>query len=139
MNLCGGALKPFIPHPTKPDETLFLLFDFTHNFKNIFNNFLNKNSFNLPTENFEEHFGESCAPQFNHVKKIYAIEENKTLKVAHKLKKASLNPSSIARTSPQHALGKMIKPVSLSILTFYFFVLVTMMVLLKVFAHTVWN
>ena len=62
MILCGGATKPFIPNPTKPDETLFLLFDFTQNFKNIFNNFLNKNSFNLPTENFEEHFGEICAP-----------------------------------------------------------------------------
>jgi len=61
--------------------------------------------FKVPTRGFEEYLGDACAPYFSHVKKVYAIEENKTLKVAHKLKKASLNPSNIARTSPQHALG----------------------------------
>ena len=105
MNLCDGELKPCIPHPTKPDELLFLLFDFTHNFKNIFNNFLNRNMFYIPTQGFEKTLGQVCSPCFNHIKKIYMIEENKTLKVAHKLKKVSLNPSSIGRTSPQHALG----------------------------------
>ena len=40
MNLYDRELKPCIPHPTKPDELLFLLIDFTQNFKNIFNNFL---------------------------------------------------------------------------------------------------
>ena len=105
MNLCGTELKPCVPHPTKPDELLFLFFDFTHDFKNIFNNFLNKGMFKLPTQGFEEIFGEVCSPQFSHIKKVYSLEESKTLKVAHKLKKALLNPSNIARTSPQHALG----------------------------------
>ena len=78
MNLCGAELKTCVPHQTKPEELLFL-FDFTHDFKNIFNNFLNKRMFKLPTQGFEEILGEVCSPQFNHVKKVYALEESKTL------------------------------------------------------------
>ena len=48
----------------------------------------------------------SCKPNFAHLKKLYALEKHKSLKVAHALKKASLNPSNIAKTSPQHALSK---------------------------------
>ena len=58
--------------------------------------------------NFEE-----ISPQFSHIKMIYALEENKTLKVAHKLKKVLLNPSNITRTSSQHALGMMLGYTSL--------------------------
>lgn len=35
VDLCQGKLKPYIDHPTRPEEKLFLLFDFTHNFKNV--------------------------------------------------------------------------------------------------------
>ena len=105
MDLCGGTLKPSIDHPTKPNEKLFLLFDFTHNFKNIYNNFLNKHSLSIPTSGFETTLGNSCKGHFSHIKKLYAMEEHKTLKIAHALKKVSLNPSNVARTSPQHALG----------------------------------
>ena len=42
-----------------------------------------------------------------HLKQLYRIEEGKPLKVAHVLKKVSLNPSSIAQTSPRHGLGKL--------------------------------
>ena len=95
-----------IPHPTKVDERLFLFFDFTHNFKNIYDHFVNKRCMNPPTIGHEDILGFSCNANFNHIKQLYAIEEDKVLKVAHKLKKVALNPSSIARTSPQHALGK---------------------------------
>ena len=36
-----------------------------------------------------------------------ALEEHKSLKVAHSLKKASLNSSNITKTSTQHALSKL--------------------------------
>ena len=58
-----------------------------------------------PTLGHEHILGDKSIAQFAHLKQLYEIE-GKTLKVAHALKKVSLNPSSIARTSPQHALGK---------------------------------
>ena len=106
VDLGGGELQSRIKHPTRPDENLFLLFDFTHNFKNIFNNFLSKSRMNIPTSGFEFLLGDSCQANFNHIKRLYAMEEYKSLKVTHSLKKVSLNPSNVARTSPQHALSK---------------------------------
>ena len=106
IDLCGGELKPFIQHPFRPEEYLFLMFDFTHNFKNIYNGFLSRNHMRVPTRNFTYILGESCNAQFDHIKQLYLREEDKSLKVAHALKKVSLNPSNVARTSPQHALCK---------------------------------
>ena len=60
MDLCGGILKPSVQHPTKEGERLFLLFDFTHNFKNIYNSFINRNRLHLPTTGFEHILGDSC-------------------------------------------------------------------------------
>ena len=51
--------------------------------------------------------GNKCIAQFAYLKHLYRIEEGKPLKVAHALKKVSLNPSSIAQTSLQHILGKL--------------------------------
>ena len=104
LDLCQENLRHSIPHPTKPDELLFLLFDTTHNFKNIFNKFLNKQKFNIPTNGHENLIGSSCFPSFSHLR--HALEESKVLKIAHVLKKSFFNPSSIARTSPHHALGE---------------------------------
>jgi len=106
MDLCGGELTHSIAHPTRKTEQLFLLFDFTHNLKNIFNAFVNKDRMSVPTNGYEHIFGEKCLALFSHIKRLHALEEGKTLKIAHSLRKASLNPSSIARTSPLHALSK---------------------------------
>ena len=105
MELCRSKLSHSIPHPTKSNERMFLLFDFTHNLKNIFNNFINKPYLRLPTTGNEEVLGDSCTALFAHIKQLYALEEEKQLKVAYALKKSSLNPSNIARTSPQLALS----------------------------------
>ena len=51
--------------------------------------------------------GNKCIAQFAYLKHLYRIEEGKPLKVAHALKKVSLNSSSIAQTSLQHILGKL--------------------------------
>jgi len=109
IDLCGGELKPFTEHPTRPGKKLFLTFDFTHNFKNIFNNFISKFRMTIPTDGFEAILGASCHPNFAHIKRLYAIEEHKSLKIAHSLKKVSLNPSNVSRTSPQHALCKWLR------------------------------
>ena len=108
MELCqSNALSISIVQPTKPDERLFLLFDFTHNMKNIFNNFLNKNVMHIPAKaDVSNILGGKCIAKFSDIKRLYAIEEHKPLKMAHRLRKASLNPSNLARTSPHHALSK---------------------------------
>ena len=104
--LGNGKLCHSIDHPVLEGERLFFRFDFTHNFKNIYNNFVNKQRMHPSTLGHERVLGESCVAEFAHIKHLYALEEGKPIKVAHALKKVSLNPSSLARTSPQHALGK---------------------------------
>ena len=108
MDLCLGNLRHSILHPNRKDENLYLLFDFTQCLKNIFNNFLKKNLMHLPSGH-ESVFGDHCVAEFSHIKWLYALEEHLTLKIAHKLKKSSLNPSSIAKTSPLHAFSKYLK------------------------------
>jgi len=61
---------------------------------------------NPPVHGNEQVLGKSCAAKYDHIHRLYALEEDKSLKIACDFKKASLNPSSIVRTSPQHALGK---------------------------------
>ena len=106
MDLCSGStsLLSSIPHSTKNKEQSFLLFDFAQNFKNVFNNFISKKRLNIPKcHNSRKIFKDDCLADFEYMKRLYALEENKPLKIAFFLKKASLNPSNIARTSPQHA------------------------------------
>ena len=43
-----------------------------------------------------------------HVNQAYFLEEGKALKIAHNLKKVSLNPNCIVRMSSQHALSTLI-------------------------------
>ena len=54
----------------------------------------------------ENLIGSTYFPSFSHLRHVYALEESKVLKIAHVLKKSSLNPSSIARISPYHARGE---------------------------------
>ena len=109
MDLRGGSkLSTSIEHPWRSGKILFLLFDFIHNLKNIFNYFVTRKCYYLPKiDNTDGQliFGEQCIAQFEHIKRLYALEEHKPLRIACTLKKASLNPSNMARTSSQHALS----------------------------------
>ena len=108
MDLCDGTLKSSIPHPYIDGDLLFLTFDPTHNFKNVYNNWVNRKIFTLPklseftTSESEREF---VVANFHQVKKLYVEEESKNLKIAHKLTSTCLEPTSIQRTSPRHALG----------------------------------
>ena len=103
-----GEICSSIDHPIRSNEKLFLLFDFTHNFKNTFNHFANKKVMHPPCQGHHKILGSACSANFKHIIKLYALEEHKSLKVAHSLKKVSLNPSSVARTSPMHALSELL-------------------------------
>ena len=76
MDLRGGKLKPYNPHPTRNGELLFLIFDFTYNFKNIFNNFHSKGKMQIPTCGFRSILGSCCSGLFFNLKE-YALEEHK--------------------------------------------------------------
>ena len=89
-------------HPTHPDEKLFLLFDSTHNLKNVFNNFHVRQVFRYPT--FDGNLTEKAV--FCDLVSIYKNESGQSLRRAHKLTKDILNPSSASKVSPTHALGK---------------------------------
>ena len=101
-DLCDGKLQHSIVHLTRNGKPLFLLFDFTHNIKNIYNIFLRRSKMHIWSSTL------NCVAQFSHIKRLYALEEFKTLKVAFALTKVSLNPSSLSRTSPLHALSKLV-------------------------------
>lgn len=103
MTLCGNELKTSINHPTVPDAKLYLFFDPTHNFKNMFNNWVSKRLFQLP----DGHIGPTeITADYNHVQQLFELEESKPLKIAHRLTYASIHPSDIQKQSPRHALGK---------------------------------
>lgn len=106
-SLCGGKLRSGITHPNDPNSMLFLLFDSTHNLKNIYNNWLKRRQFDLPSGHaplIPAHGIKSAS--FQHLIQLHAREESMILKVGHKLRKAALNPSNIQKTSPQLALCK---------------------------------
>ncbi len=77
------------------EKRFFLLFDSVHNFKNIYNNFLTRGSFQCPD------FGEQKIgqPLFIHLKQLYDLECGKTIKMAYLLTDKVLNPSSIEKTN----------------------------------------
>ena len=106
-NLCScgcsnseSLLKPFIDNPFSPDRRLYLLFDTTHNLKNIFNNWINRKKFTVPMNDSQ------ISPNFSDIVAVYNKERRIPLKIAHKLSKTSLNPNGIAKTSVKHACSK---------------------------------
>jgi hypothetical protein len=114
QKLCGGTLKVSVPHPCRPTSPLFLLFDMTHNIKNVFNNFERRklfimprlppslsSSLVLPTTNAEN--SAYFSADFSHIQQLYLLESDKPVKAAHKLKKACFNPSSIEKASVKFA------------------------------------
>lgn len=97
-------LTPTIDHPIVSNEKLHLLFDPTHNLKNIYNNWLSKKTFHFPSSR--------CADlpeyaHFQHIIDLFQLEETKKLKIAHSLTKTALMPNNIQKTSPRHALSKL--------------------------------
>ena len=62
----------------------------------------------------ESVLGDHCVAKFSHIKRLYQLEEYKTFKMAHTLKKSSLNPSSIAKTFSLHAFSKYLEHCTIS-------------------------
>ena len=73
--------------------------------KNVFNNWSNRKIFRLPPGTLHS-TNSIITADFGHLERLYAAEETKPLRVAHKLNKTVLAPNNIQKTSPRHALGK---------------------------------
>ncbi len=93
--LCLGKLDISISHPVLPNKKIFLLFDSVHNFKNIYNNFMNRQIFVCPPFKNEE----IGSPSFRHLETLHNIEKGKPIKMAHKLTEKVLHPMSIEKTN----------------------------------------
>ena len=100
--LCLGTWKTHIVNKWN-GTNLYLLFDVTHNIKNIYNNFQSKKMFICPE--FPPYLNSVTRVCFSDVEELYKSELNKPLKMAYKLNSQILNPKSIEKTSVKLADG----------------------------------
>ena len=91
-----------IHHPQRSNDFLFLLYDVTHIIKNFFNNFHVRKHFVF--QNFEKN--EIQNANFKDLEKIVSTESSQSLRAAHRISAAILNPTSISKISAKHALGE---------------------------------
>ena len=96
--ICGNmqkALKTSIDSPFSGSK-MFVGFDPTHLFKCFYTNFMNKKFFKCPSyaEGDEELRASSA-----HLKQLYNIEFEKSVRMAYKLSDKTLNPKSIERSN----------------------------------------
>lgn len=96
--LGGGTLMPSIEHPANSEDTLFLLFDPVHLFKNFYTNLLRKESFKCPK--VDKKSVDVC---LSHVISLYHRELGKSVKIAHKLSHKVLYPLPIERSKVELA------------------------------------
>ena len=94
-----GEIKNPVTNPFFNDQSLSLIFDPTHNIKNIYNNFQRRGVFVFPNEDSEE------IDRFSDVFDLHELEKDKPVKIATKLNKSTFNPKNIQRTSVKLALS----------------------------------
>ena len=94
--LCCGSLTTSIID-SDSGQPIFLIFDPVHDLKNVYNNFQSRKVFKCPT--FDRNLPNGCHADFNHIVGLYNLEASSSLKKAHKLSPAALNPKSIEKTS----------------------------------------
>jgi hypothetical protein len=100
--LCGGTLQTKIIDKTT-GLPIFLIFDPVHGLKNMYNNFQSRRAFQCPP--MDKNIPDGCVADFQHIEDLFYHEENMSLKKAHRLKMAALNPKSIEKTSVQLAVS----------------------------------
>ena len=95
-----------ISNPFSPAKKIYLMFDPVHLFKKFYTNFLNYEEFDFPLfeycckEDTSEVKGKEYRhASFAHIKQLYDIEICKQERMAHKLTKKLLQPSSIEKVN----------------------------------------
>jgi len=94
--LCGGTLKTHITDSVT-GQPIYLIFDPVHDIKNVYNNFQKRKKFECPE--MERNLPAGCTADFQHIVDLFNMEANMSLKKAHRLTPAALEPKSIEKTS----------------------------------------
>jgi len=94
--LCDGELKTHVNDPVT-GQPIFLIFDPVHDLKNVYNNFQSRKLFECPA--MTSNLPTGCTAHFQHVIDLYNLESAMSLKKAHRLSSAALQPKSIEKTS----------------------------------------
>ena len=98
LQLFDNNWQPSISNPFN-NEPIFVLFDSTHNLKNVYNNLVNRTFFEYQTET-----GSSFC-RMERLKKLVELENDRALKLAPHLKNRHLQPSNLDRLSTKPALA----------------------------------
>ena len=100
--LCNGAWKASIPNKYT-DGKIFLIFDPTHIIKNIYNNLVNRRVFEMPC--MTPILDTPLTASFADIEKVYNLECQKLLRIAHRLTETVLKPNSIEKVNVKLALA----------------------------------
>ena len=91
--LCAENPCLFIPHPLAESKLIYLLYDSTHVFKCVYNNFQKCVVFECPN------FVDACiSPYFHHIVELYNMELSKPVKKSFELNDECLNPQAMEKT-----------------------------------------
>ena len=101
-HLCAGNLTTSIIDTTT-SQPIFLIFDPVHTLKNVYNNFQRRQVFECPP--MKHNLVHGCSANFKHIVDLYNTESTMSLKKAHRLTPAALNPRSIEKTSVKLAVS----------------------------------
>ena len=96
QHLCNGSFQHFVANPIT-GEKMFLLFDPTHNLKNLYNNFQKRKIFSCPP--IPPYLERNTIANFNDINMVYHMELDKPLKIAYKLNRSVIQPSSMDKLS----------------------------------------
>jgi THAP domain/Transposase protein len=94
--LCGGTLQTNITDAVT-GQPIYLIFDPVHDIKNVYNNFQKRKKFECPE--MARNLPAGCTADFQHIVDLFTMEANMSLKKAHRLTPAALEPKSIEKTS----------------------------------------
>ncbi|CAH0765012.1 unnamed protein product [Bemisia tabaci] len=109
--LGDGTLKTCVPHPFNKEEKLFLLFDQVHLFKNVRNNWINAPAklFKIPHISLDKgdlalirvSDVETMEARFSDIIDLFNADKRNIAKLAPKLSRKSVFPSSVERQNVQ--------------------------------------
>ena len=100
--LCNGCLTDCVQNPLN-GEKIYLFFDPTHIIKNIYNNFLTRKKFELPS--WSSVVPNAITAKFSDIETVYEKECQMPLRIAHRLTETVLNPKSIEKVNVKLALA----------------------------------
>ena len=92
----NGSWKNSIPNRFNSDRPIFIIFDPTHNLKNLYNNFLSRGTFILPG---------NIKIQFSHISELVEEEKQRPIKIAPQIQERYLHPSNLDKLSTKPALA----------------------------------